>query len=132
MSSQWNISAVPAGLRRLASAFVGQEDVGLLGALLHRLARFLGGDPTGPCVVTSTGTGNPVGLPDNTPASGAVLHVTGNPIAYTLDGTVPVAATSAQLPVGAVIHLTGQPTLKAFQFCSTVAANGGVTGYFYD
>lgn len=123
---------IPPGYRRLAEAAWGQEHVGIVGGLLHRLYRYLGGDPSAPVNVVSTGTADVHGLPDNTPASSATLHVQGNGIAYTLDGTVPVAATSPQLPPGTVFELTGQPSLKAFQFCSLVAGNAQVAGHFYD
>lgn len=120
------------GLIKLAESFASQEDVGLLGSLMLRLARFLQGDPSLFVQVTSTGTGNPQGLPDNTPAMSAVLHVQGNPVAYRVDGGVPVAATDAQLAVGAIVTLTGRETIRAFQFCSTVAGNAVLTGEYYD
>lgn len=120
------------GLIKLAASMAGQEDVGIVGGLLLRLARFLGGDPSLFVQVTSTGTGNSVGLPDHVPAMSAVLHVQGNPIAYRVDGSPANAATDAVLAVGTIITLTGRETTRAFQFCSTVAANATVTGEYYD
>ena len=120
------------GLIRLAASFVGQEDVGVLGSLLLRLARYLGGDPSLYVLVTSTGTANSVGLPDNTPAQSATLHVTGNPICYRTDGSPAIAGTDAQLPTGTIITLTGTPTLKGFQFCSAVAGNASLVGEYFD
>lgn len=124
-------ASVPPGFRRLAEAVWGQEHVGIVGGLLHRLYRYLGGDPSAAVNVTSTGTASVQGLPDNTPASSATLTVQGNGIAYTLDGTTPSAATSAQLAVGTVFELTGQPSIKGFQFVSLVAGNAQVVGHYF-
>lgn len=120
------------GLMRLATSFTGQEHTGVLGGLLLRLARFLGGDPALYVLVTSTGTGNPQGLPDSTTMQTAVLHVQGNPIAYRVDGGTPNPATDAIVQVGSVLTLTGFPTMKGFQFCSTVAAPATLVGAYYD
>lgn len=132
MVSQRDAAYAPPGYRRLAESFAGQEDVGLAGNLLHRLARYLGGDPSAPINVVSASSAAPAGLPDNTPASSAVFHVVGNPINYTLDGTVPGATTLNQIPAGSIVTLTGQPSLRAFQFCSAVATAATISGYFYD
>jgi hypothetical protein len=120
------------GLQALAENFVGQEHVGILGSLLMRLARFLGGDPSAPISVTSTGTGNPQLLPDNTPALSAVLHVTGNNIIYRMDGQPPAIANDPVIQVGSIITITGRPSLRGFQFASAVAGSATLTGSFYD
>jgi hypothetical protein len=131
MDGQRDISSVPAPFRRMAAAFSGQEEVGLWGGLLLRLYRFLGGDPSVAVAVTSAGSADPHGLPDNVPAHSAVLHVQGNAVAYTMDGTVPLAASSPQISEGSIITLTGQPSIKGFQFCSAVAGAATITGYYY-
>ena len=123
--------SVPEGLRRLAESMFGQESVGIGGSLLHRLFRYLGGDPSASFGVTSTGTGDVHGLPDNTPAESASFVVQGNAIAYTLDGSVPNAALSAVIPVGSTVLLTGQPTLKAFRFVSTSFSGSSVNGNYF-
>lgn len=127
-ASRWSTQ----GLRRLATAFVGQEHVGVLGSLLLRLGRFLGGDPAQAVTVTSTGTGSPQGLPDNVVAASAVLHVIGNNIIYRMDGAPPTVANDPQIQAGSVFTLTGQPSLKGFLFASAVAGNATVTGSYYD
>lgn len=119
------------GLRRLATAMAGQEHVGILGSLLLRLARFLGGDPALYFTVTSTGAGNTVGLPDNTPAISAVLHVQGSAINYRMDGA-PVTTSDALVSVGSIITLTGTPTFKGFVFASNTATPASLVGTFFD
>jgi hypothetical protein len=120
------------GLIKLAAAFAGQEDVGIAGGMLLRLARFLQGDPSLFVQVTSTGTGNSVGLPDHIPAMTFVGTVQGNPVAYRTDGSPANAATDQVAQPGAVITLTGRETMRAFQFCSTAAANAVITGQYFD
>jgi hypothetical protein len=118
-------------LKALAEAMWGQENVDIGGSLLLRLARFLGGDAAQWILVTSASTAAPVGLPDNTNAMSATLHVTGNPIQYRVDGSAPVA-TDPVLPVGTIITLTGRPTIQSFRFVSTVATAASLVGAYYD
>lgn len=119
-----------SGLKRLATAFVAQEHVGILGGLLLRLARFLGGDPTQQIsVVVAFNTST--GLPDNTPAHSAVFQVTAAPIAWRVDGGVATVA-DIQAPVGTIIVLTGQPTIKGFRAVGTQLQAATLFGSYYD
>lgn len=118
------------GLRRLATAFVAQEHVGILGGLLLRLARYLQGDPSAPFNVQSAGGGNSQ-LPDNVLAFSAVFVVTGGPILVRLDGGL-ILANDMLIQAGSVVTLTGQPTIKGFRFTSPTAATVSVVGQYFD
>jgi hypothetical protein len=120
------------GLLKLAESFAGQEDVGVLGSLFLRLARYLGGDPSLFVQVTSASSATPASLPDNTPALSFVGTVQFNAIAYRVDGSPPNAATDQVLGIGAVITLTGRETMRAFQFCSITSTPATITGQYFD
>lgn len=119
-------------LQALAVNFVAQEHVGIFGELIIRAARYFGGDPAFPVNVSSPNAATPAFLPDATTAQTAVLHVQGRGIVYTVDGTLPVFATSPQVQVGSVITLEGLPTIRAFQFVSQTGAAAQLTGFYYD
>lgn len=118
------------GLRRLATAFVGQEHVGILGGLLLRLARYLQGDPSLPFAVTAS-NGQIQQLPDNVPALSAVFVVTGQPINFRMDGQSPTG-NDGLLFQGTVVTLTGQASIKGFRFTTNTVFPATLNGSFYD
>jgi hypothetical protein len=118
------------GLRRLAVNMVPQEHVGVLGSLLLRLARYLGGDPTVQ-IALSVPFNTPTPLPDNVPAQSATFQVTVSPITYRMDGGNPTIA-DALLPIGAYVTLTGQPSIKGFRAISISLTSAVLAGSFYD
>ena len=122
----------PGALEILAQSFSGQENAGPLAGLLLRLARFLGGDPTTPINVTSTGTANTQGLPDSPGAQSAVVQVGGAGISYRLDGGDPANGGGVIVLAGSNLELTGIPTIKGFRFVSASAAPSTVIGTFFD
>ena len=119
-------------LDNLAANMVGQSSAGILGGLLLRAARYLGGDPAAPVAVTSTGVANTQGLPDNTTAESAVVQVGGNAITYRLDGQDPGVVGGVTVASGSTITLTGKPTMRAFRFVSAAAGNATLTGHYFD
>jgi hypothetical protein len=124
----WGSAALP----NLAKNMVGQEDAGVAGGLLLRLARYLGGDPAGPINVTSTGVANTQGLPDQALAQSAVVQVQGNSIVYRVDGVDPATGGGPVIVAGSIITLTGTPTMRAFRFVSAVAGNASIVGTYFD
>ena len=119
-------------LQVLAKAFISQEGVDVLGDIILRLARFLGGDPAGPISVTSTGVANTQILPDLPGVQSAVVQVSGNGINYRTDGGDPGVGGGVFVPVNSYITLTGVPTIKGFRFVSAVAGNATLNGTYYD
>jgi hypothetical protein len=119
-------------LHNLAENMVGQESAGLLGGLILRLARYLGGDPAAPVSVASAGTPNTAALPDNTTAESALLQVQGAAILYRTDGQDPAVAGGVSVVVGSMLTLTGKPTLRAFRFVSASAATATLAGSYFD
>lgn len=120
-----------AAIAQLAEAFVGQESAGLLASMLLRLARYLGGDPSLPVLVTSANFTTPALLPDSTNVRQAVLVVTGNSIQYRIDGNNPLAS-DPLAPPGTVLTLTGKPTIQAFRFQSNSIGAASLVGSYYD
>lgn len=122
----------PGAVEILAQSFMGQENAGALAGLLLRLARFLGGDPTTPINVTSTGVSNTQGLPDSPGAQSAVVQAGGAGISYRTDGGDPANGGGITVVAGSLITLTGTPTIKGFRFVSASAAVSTIVGTFYD
>lgn len=120
---------ISRGLHNLAASFAGQESVGILGNMLLRLARFLGGDPGLALNVVVTNAAA-VALPDYVPALSAVLTVTGAAIQYRIDGSAPQATDPVAQP-GTILTLTGRPTFIAFRAIATSATNAVLAGNYY-
>ena len=119
-------------LRGLAESFEAQEHTEIIGNLLLRMARYFGGDPAQWITVTSNSNTDPHGLPDNTVAESAVLHVTGNPVTYREDGGPPVNGADPVLPVGTIVMIYGRPSIQSFRFVSNQVGAAVLVGAYYD
>lgn len=113
------------------NGFGSREDVGLQSGLIERMVRSYLGDPITEVPLTSAGPSSPTGLPNQSAALAAILHVSGNDIYYRTDGLPPNPAGDNLVTNGSIITLTGQRTLTAFQFASTSAATATVYCTFY-
>lgn len=112
--------------------FDSREDIGAMTGYVERALRYFAGDPIRIVQVTSASFNAPQGLPDESRARSALVHITGAPCFYGTDGTSPVLTNGQTVPVGTIFTLTGQPTLRGFQFAAIalVACIANVT--FYD
>jgi hypothetical protein len=90
------------------------------------------GNPIRTVVVTSTGSNNPVGIPDEPRALSAVCQVTGAPIQYGTDGTDPALTGPQVQGIGAILTLTGQETLRGFRFAATGIVSANLVVTYYD
>lgn len=125
-------SGAPGTLGVISQAFSGEEAAGLFAQLYIRLARFLGGDPTGPHIAAqSAASGTIAILPVQADAQSCLLYVSDNSIFYRLDGTNPVAGADFFVPQGSQILLTGQPSMLNFRFTSAAATPANLYGTFF-
>jgi len=105
---------------------------GTMVPLYTRMMRAFQGDPVGYGVLTSTGTGNVLLLPDNNDVRSVVAYVSGNDILYRVDGLPPTPTGDQKIQTGSTFTLTGMPTIKGFQFCSAVAGNATIFFTYYN
>ncbi len=67
----------------------------------------------------------------NAEALSALVQVTGAPIRWTVDGTVPAAATGFRADPGTTLQITGPFDLQGFQVIREGAVDAGLTVQFY-
>lgn len=99
--------------------FSSRPDIGIETGLIERMIRFYTGDPIVKVAVTSTFFGDQHGIPNISDATSCIIHVAGNDIFYTVDGTSPNPAGDSLIQAGSIVTLTGVKTITGFQFIST-------------
>lgn len=132
MMSEWetwfgSVEDLPASVQ-LENA---RANYGTVVPLYNRLQRNFQGNPVFRTTVTSTGIADQHQLPSNADVMGAHIYVSGGPIVFRVDGSIPSSANDEVVTAGSFIELSGAPTVQQFWFAASsfVAATLFVT-YF--
>jgi hypothetical protein len=108
-----------------------RANLGAVVPLYNRLQRNFQGNPVFRGTVTSTGIADQHQLPANADAMNAHIYVSGGPIVFRVDGSIPSTANDEVVAAGSFIELSGYPTIQQFWFAASsfVAATLFIT-YF--
>lgn len=108
-----------AGATELPGSAVG---VGDLVPLVGRWRYYLAGDPVG-VLLTATVDGTARRLPTvSADGLSVMVSVSGAPIRFTVDGTVPTTVVGLRVDSGALLRLTGVPSIQGFQYVAESGA----------